>query len=59
MTIQQLAELGQKLRQHQRSYFRTRNSITLAECKALEKEFDKAVELILKPDTRDLFNQAE
>jgi hypothetical protein len=59
VTIEQLAKLGHEMRERQKSYFRTKNSITLAECKELEKRFDAAVELILKPDSRDLFNQGE
>lgn len=47
--LTELAELGKKMRVSQQEYFRTRSSIALTEAKRLERDFDKAVNDIIKP----------
>jgi len=44
-----LAELGQKMRDKQKEYFKYRSLIVLGESKILEKEFDKLVKEIINP----------
>jgi hypothetical protein len=50
MTVQQLAELGKRMRKFQEAYFRVRNKSDLVQAKRLEHEFDSACNRVL--DTR-------
>lgn len=47
MTVHELAELVKRLRDVQRTFFRTRASEVLAACKGLEREVDAAVASVL------------
>lgn len=47
--INELAELGKRMRENQKEYFRTRSTISLNSSKKLERAFDEAVNEILKP----------
>jgi hypothetical protein len=48
MTIQDLADLGHRMRDAQRAYFSWREQKDLLKSKELEKEFDAAVSRILR-----------
>ena len=47
MNIEEFAKLVKKMRDAQKMYFKTRDSKVLSESKRLEKEVDKAVDLLL------------
>lgn len=54
MTVQELAELVEKMRNAQREFFRTRSASALQVSKRLEKQVDNACQAILTPQ-RTLF----
>lgn len=47
MNIEEFAKLVKEMRDAQKTYFKTRDSKVLSESKRLEKEVDKAVDLLL------------
>lgn len=48
MTVEQLAELVQEMRNAQREYFRTRSGSALDRSKKLEKQVDEALGAVLR-----------
>ena len=48
MTVEQLAELVQEMRNAQREYFRTRSGPALDRSKRLEKQVDEALGEVLR-----------
>lgn len=52
----EIIKLGRDMRQAQREYFRIRTTSALNKCKALEKQFDKAVEQFLNPSRQLCFD---
>lgn len=47
--LRRLARLGKRMRELQGQYFKTRNPMTLVECKDAERRFDEAVRWVLTP----------
>lgn len=61
MTVKELADLGKRMRDAQRAYFRTvrddpKKFERLEASKGLERQFDAATHAILKPPTPTLFD---
>ena len=58
MTIQELAEIGRKMRAAQNRYFREgRHPSDLQDSRVLERAFDLAVAQVLKPPPPSLFDR--
>lgn len=59
MSIKELADLGRRMREAQRAYFREKEAGKLEESKRLEREFDAAVKDVLDPPPPSLFDATE
>ena len=55
----EIIRLGRDMRNAQKEYFRIRTSTALNKSKALEKQFDKAVEEFLNPSRQLCFEETK